>query len=182
MEEARRLLGMRLVGEVRPRPSGACLRVALTSVLLVALLCHPAGLPRGPKGAGSPAFTASGALVEIVTPDEKRLLDALRSPGSVLASSEETVPAPLESVEERPSSVAEMTPQDRKRAGEADAGPSFVRAESLPPERISAPAVPREPRPVVPSKADVEPATEDLLRLLQVGQRALGAEGVTVVQ
>lgn len=181
MEETRRALNDRLLGEPSRRigASRATLRVALTSLLLVALLSHPAGSPRGPERVLSPLFTASGSMVEIVTPDEKRLLDALRTPGGGPALAE----APDERVEaaarrlpeEEPSPVAEeerSSPSD-VRFVRAGTGPSEADVPSRSSSRRDSPAA---------VKADDEPTAEALLRLLQVGQRALRDEGVVVVQ
>ncbi|QVL35438.1 hypothetical protein [Aminirod propionatiphilus] len=182
MEETRRALSDRLLGEPSRRTgaSRATLRVALTSLLLVALLSHPAGSPRGPERSLSPLFTASGSMVEIVTPDEKRLLDALRMPGGGPALAE-VPPERIEAAEARRLPDEGLAPAvGEKRFAPTDT--RFVRAGGGAVEESVPSQSPSRRDPVVALKADDEPTAEDLLRLLQVGQRALRDEGVVVVQ
>ncbi len=125
-----------------------------------------------------PLFTASGSIVEIVTADEKLLLDSLRSPGgnptarAVEAETEVAREAP--SVVEPGNAMAEGVPPLTEAPRVARAG-----GESLRSGKIS--ETPKKDASSGKLRSDGELPAEEILRLLQVGQRALEGESAVVV-
>jgi hypothetical protein len=182
MEETRRLLGERLVAEpARSGQSALSLRVALTSVLLVALLSHPAGAPREREKAMSPFFVAPDSFVEVVTADEKLLLDALRSPGRDLAAD---LSAPVQSSSEPLADSDESRPVALPRQGSDEQGRAAERqvARAVVEERVQKPQEAGTERADSGKLKDGDVlAPEEILRLLQVGQRPLQGDSPVVV-
>ena len=187
LEETRRALGDHLASE--PLATGAAspaLRVALTALLLLPLLSHPAGLPLGRENSLPPLFTASGSIVEIVTADEKLLLDSLRSPGgnptARAVEAETEVAREASSAAEPGNSMSEgVSPGLEAGASPLTEAPRVARAggESSRSGEIS--ETPKKDASSGKLRSDGELPAEEILRLLQVGQRALEGESAVVV-
>lgn len=185
LEETRRALGDHLASE--PLATGSAspaLRVALTALLLLALLSHPAGLPR--ENSLPPLFTASGSIVEIVTADEKMLLDSLRSPGgnptARAVEAETEVAYEASSAAEPGNSMSEgVSPGLEEGAPPLTEAPRVARAGGELSRSGEISETPKKDASSGKLRSDGELPAEEILRLLQVGQRALEGESAVVV-
>lgn len=129
----------------------------------------------------SPFFVAPDSFVEVVTADEKLLLDALRSPGRDLATG---LSAPIQPSSEPLADSDESRPVDLPREGADEQGRTVERqvARAVVEERVQKPQETGTERADSDKLKDGEAlAPEEILRLLQVGQRALQGDSPVVV-
>lgn len=174
LEIARARLAEELAGQQKPsgcRPE-RLFRVALTSVIMLLALALPTARLTAPEGQAPflLSLRPEGTSLEVVTEEERALLENLRR-----------VPAVAEVPSLQRAEQPREMPSLSARALQAEQRPLSVQApEPLSPEKIPVQAAiqkPGMPDSDTLKGNDSAPSVEEVLSLLQAGQRALQHPG-----